>query len=80
MNGPRALTDADKDAILAAIGAAWKAQPGQRLGQLLVNECQRAWGGAMPGSFAASNAILDRLFFIEDGDLAHLLSRRGGQK
>lgn len=67
----RALSDEDKDAVLAAIGQAWKAQPEMRLGQLITLWATRTWGAAAPGSVVMRGRILDGLFFAEDGDLAH---------
>ena len=63
----RALTDEDKDAILKAVGDAWKAQPAQRLGQLLANWLRDCWPDHLP------SRPLGTLSFIEDGDLARNL-------
>lgn len=71
----RAMTDERKDAVLAMIGDAWKAQPEVRLGQLLVLWSGFTWGNGSPGSIASRGRILDGLFFIEDADLAHNLLR-----
>lgn len=63
----RAVTDEGKDAILAAVGDAWKSVPGQRLGQLLANWLRDCWPDHLP------SRPLGMLSFIEDGDLAHNL-------
>lgn len=67
----RAVTDARKDAVLAMIGDAWKAQPELRLGQLLASWAAVTWGEGAPGSVVSRERALDGLFFIEDADFAH---------
>lgn len=52
----RALTDEDKDAVISAIGRAWKRCPHQRLGQLIIN--------------AAKINSCAYVFHVEDGPLA----------
>lgn len=81
MNG-RALTDDQKDAVLRAVGEAWKTSPELRLGQMLAVWMASMWGDGNPGSIAARGRMLDGLFFIEDGDLAHtvgMLQLPGGR-
>jgi hypothetical protein len=69
----RALTDAEKDVVLQAVGEAWKAQPELRLGQLLAVWAQFHFTTDMDEPIIGRRKVLDGLFFIEDGDLAHNL-------
>lgn len=71
----RALTDEQKDEVLAQLGDAWKMQPELRFGQLLACwlKAYTRYDGYDTG---ASSMISDRdavtaLFYTEDVDIAH---------
>jgi hypothetical protein len=74
MSISRALTNDDKDAILRVIGEAWKTRPEYRLGQLLFAMLHSHVAGPGTARVYYDRHIMDELFTIEDGDLAHSLS------
>lgn len=67
----RALTPEQKDLFLQAIREAWDAQPQLRFGQLIANWVYATLSNPDHGHVIRNEEALDRLFRIEDGDLAH---------
>jgi hypothetical protein len=69
----RAESDEEKDAILDAIGIAWKTmQPSLRLGQLISIAMRKTYAGGLDG-YTADHREVESLAFIEDGDFAHAI-------
>lgn len=67
----RALSDDDKEEIMARLLAAWKAVPEQRLGQLLGN----ALGQERP-----HQQLRERLLLIEDQVLTRVVERFANER
>lgn len=71
MSTGRAETTEEKQAILAMLLETWEMYPAQRFGQLIANWAYATLSNPDHGQLTRIREMLDHLFFIEDGDLAH---------